>query len=189
MIKLITPLIFFVLLGFSGTTLAVPKTVIILRHAEEPPFGTELSEKGFLRAEKLADYFSSKTFQQNFGAIDFLMAVKPKDSSSSIRSYQTLLTSALRLHKTIDQQFLKDDTALLGKTILTAKEYDHKIIVIAWSHKKIGDLARSLGIKDLDLEWKNGVFDRFWVLQYKPNHQTLIFKDLPQKLLEGDSEN
>lgn len=186
---MIKPLLAFTLfLIINLSAVAVPKNVIILRHAEEPPKGRELSPRGFLRAEKLAEYFTADKFTQTFGAIDYLIAVKPKDLESSIRSYQTLYPTAKKTKKNILQLNIKDETYLLGKTLLTSPEYHQKTIVIAWSHKKIGDLTRALGIQDRDLEWRDGVFDRFWILQYKTDNQTIQFSDLPQKLLEGDAE-
>lgn len=181
-------LTFALLFSVNLSALAVPKNIIILRHAEEPPKGRELSPKGFLRAEKLAEYFTADKFTKTFGTIDFLIAVKPKDLESSIRSFQTLIPTAQRTKKSIIQSHLKDETELLGKTLLNSPEYHQKTIVIAWSHKKIGDLARSLGIQDQDLEWRDGVFDRFWILQYKTDNQSVQFSDLPQRLLEGDAD-
>lgn len=180
-------LLFLTLLNQS--VFALPKNVIIIRHAEEPPKGRELSAKGFLRAEKLADYFTADKFTKTFGAVDVLMAVKPKDLDSSIRSYQTLIPTAQKLKQNILQPYLKDETNLLGKTILSSSDYHQKTIVIAWSHKKIGVLSRALGIQDQDLEWRDGVFDRLWILQYKTDNQTIQFSDLPQKLLEGDASH
>ena len=56
--KLPLSLIFsFLCLGFSESSLAIPKNVIIIRHAEKPSGKMYLAPKGYERAAALPYYF------------------------------------------------------------------------------------------------------------------------------------
>jgi hypothetical protein len=70
--------------------------------------------------------------------------------------------------------------------VLTDPKYDGKVVLIAWHHGKIPELARALGAKDVPDKWDPAVFDRVWEITYKDN--AAIWKDRAQKALPGDSE-
>ena len=46
-----------ILVAISAQIVALPNQVIIIRHAEKPLIGNELSEKGFERSNALRFYF------------------------------------------------------------------------------------------------------------------------------------
>jgi hypothetical protein len=59
-------------------------------------------------------------------------------------------------------------------------------VLIAWHHGKIPELAQALGVKDAPDKWNSKVFDRVWEITY--DEKGVIWKDLPQKALPGDSD-
>jgi hypothetical protein len=70
--------------------------------------------------------------------------------------------------------------------VLTNPKYADKVVLIAWHHGKIPDLAKALGVQDAPAKWNSKVFDRVWQITY--DHGKATWKDLPQDALPGDSK-
>ncbi len=155
-----------------------PDQVIIIRHAEKPDRGDDLTWKGRERAAALAPLFQS-------GEIGTPVAIYARGASndhSSRRSVETVTPLARELKLNVNIHH--DDYVEMVKEILTKPEYDGKVVLICWSHKKIPDLATALGIVNPPA-WRGQVFDRLWIIKLKDGKATL--QDLPQRLLFGDS--
>ena len=67
------------------------------------------------------------------------------------------------------------------------RDYDGHMVLICWEHKVIPDIAAELGAEEAPHKWEGSVFDRTWVLTFKADHRC-TFKDLPQRLMYGDSK-
>ena len=136
-----------------------PREIWIIRHAEKPedkePKDPDLSPRGRERAEALATAIPA-----HFGRPDFLIAAKR--SAHSNRSFETLEPLAKHLHLEIDARFSDAEFAALAHEVLTEPKYADKIILIAWHHGKIPDLARALGVANPPAAWDGKAFDRVW---------------------------
>jgi phosphohistidine phosphatase SixA len=161
-----------------------PRIVLIIRHAEKPEEtqtvkDPNLSRRGFERADALA-----KVIPARFPIPDFLIATKK--SKSSNRPAETITPLSRALHENIEATFKDDDFEQVAHEVLADPKYAGKVVLIAWHHGKIPELARALGAKDAPDKWNAKVFDRVWELTYTDGAAT--FQDLPQEALPGDSE-
>jgi hypothetical protein len=167
---------------------ARPAQVILIRHGEKPADDAELhlSERGKKRAEALVDFFLTNPAMTNRGVPNVLIASKVTGNGHGQRPSETLQPLAEKLHLSVQTPFLAWDYAALAHQVLTSPEYDGKIVVICWVHEELTDLAAALGVK-LPPPWKGSVFDRAWVINWRGNKTKM--KDLPQRLLPGDSKH
>jgi len=162
---------------------AGPRIVMIIRHAEKPETGEKdpnLSPRGFERADALA-----KVIPDRFPRPDFLLATKR--SKGSNRPVETITPLAKAVHEEIESTFKDDDVAGVAHEVLTDPKFEGKVVLIAWHHGKIPELARALGVKDAPEKWNPAVFDRVWEITYENGVPS--WQDLPQKALPGDSQN
>ncbi|HKQ39486.1 MAG TPA: hypothetical protein VJ063_15520 [Verrucomicrobiae bacterium] len=163
-----------------------PKEIVILRHAEEPSGNSiHLSAKGQKRARALADFFQTNTVVTQFGPPVALFAPRPK-AGGSRRSVETLIPTSESLGQPIRQPFAQEQYAALARKILTTSAFKGKTVVIVWTHSYINDLAAALGVHPKPGDWKSRTYDRAWVILRSQGRMTL--KDIPQRLLPGDSK-
>jgi hypothetical protein len=163
-----------------------PKEIIILRHAEEPRGDSiHLSGKGQKRAEALAEFFQTNSVVTQFGTPVALFAPRPKPGRSR-RSVETIIPTSQALGLPIRQRFMQEQYGALARQILSAPSFKGKTVVIVWTHSYIDELAAALGVQPRPREWKSGVYDRAWVIIRSQGRMNL--KDIPQRLLPGDSK-
>jgi len=161
-----------------------PRMVMIIRHAEKPdntggPKDPNLSKRGFERAEALA-----KVIPEHFPRPDFLIATQKTEGSN--RPVETITPLATALHETIDTTFKEDEFEQAAHAVLTDPKYAGKVVLIAWHHGKIPELAKALSVKDAPATWDSKVFDRVWEITY--DDKGAVWKDVPENALPGDSE-
>jgi phosphohistidine phosphatase SixA len=158
-----------------------PKMVLIIRHAEKPETAGDpnLSQKGFERADALAH-----VIPDHFVKPDFLIATKK--SKGSARPIETITPLSKAIDEPIQSKFADEEIAAVANDVLTNPKYRGKIVLIAWHHGKIPDLAKALGATDAPKEWNSKVFDRVWQLTFTGD--AVQFTNLPQKALPGDSD-
>jgi len=163
-----------------------PGTIVIIRHAEEPSGNSiHLSPKGERRAEALATFFQTNAIVTRHGQAVALFAPKPKPQKSR-RSEETLLPTAEALNLSIREPFTEEQYPLLAKRILKDPGLKGKTVIIAWTHGSIAKLAAALGARSTPSRWKDSVYDRLYVITRSNGRVT--FRDLPQRLLPGDSK-
>jgi phosphohistidine phosphatase SixA len=156
-----------------------PRLVMIIRHAEKPEEkDPNLSPRGYERADALAHLIPT-----HFVKPDFLIATKR--SSGSNRPIETITPLSKAINEPIESEFSDEEVAEVAKQVLTDPRFRGKVILIAWHHGHIPELAKSLGATDAPKEWDSKVFDRVWELTYSDN--PVQFSNLPQKALPGDS--
>jgi phosphohistidine phosphatase SixA len=161
-----------------------PRIVMIIRHAEKPDESNgnkdpNLSKQGYDRADALA-----KVIPDHFQKPDFLIATKK--SKGSDRPIETITPLSKALHEEIQATFKDDEFADLAHEVLTDPKYAGKIVLIAWHHGKIPELAKALGVTNAPEKWDPKIFDRVWQITYE--NGTVNWKDLPQKALPGDAQ-
>src|SRR5690348_14777746 len=69
---------------------AIPARVLLIRHAEKPPTGNQLSIKGKERAAALAPFFAESREWQKYGKIAAIYAARPGKEEGSVRSQETV---------------------------------------------------------------------------------------------------
>jgi hypothetical protein len=175
-------------LAFTNPLLAEPAEVVIIRHAEKPEEGNELSLAGRERAAALSPYLLGNPDVIKFGRPVAIYAQAQKHASSSVRSIQTVQPLADALHLKINHAFERDDYKNMVAEINREKKYDGHTVVICWEHKVIPEIAEEFAADDAPQKWPGDAFDRTWVLTLKSGHRYKC-KDLPQKLMFGDSKN
>jgi hypothetical protein len=156
---------------------AKPAQIVILRHAEEPNKGDELSAKGWERAESLPPLFEHDADLSLFGKPVALYAAAPDKKGGSIRSIQTLTPLSKFYGLKIKTKYTKEETQEIAQKVLSKSEYDGKTVVICWSHKFIGDLVHGFD-SSTHLRWPDKAYDRFWILRFEGDR--IIFIDREQ---------
>jgi hypothetical protein len=141
-------------------------TVLIIRHAEKPDVGSELTAKGQQRAEEYAKYFRELKIDSRPVEPDYLAAAA--DSAASKRPRLTLEPLGKALGMTLDLRFkAKEDAKLAAE--LCAKPHGRNIL-ICWHHGKIPDLVKALGADPAKIlpngTWPDGEFGWVLVLRY-----------------------
>jgi hypothetical protein len=175
--------IFALLLGCS-LAFAGPTQVIIIRHAEKPPTGDDLNAKGRMRAAALVPYFLEAPEVLEFKTPVAIYAQKSTEDHKSRRPVDTVkgLAKALKMELI---EYPRKDAMVMVKDILAKPEYEGKMVLICWSHTGIPDMAKAFGVKEVP-EWSGATYDRNWIITFDKG--AVNFKNVPQKLMFGDSE-
>jgi len=166
--------------------IALPAQVVLFRHAETEEEGKNLSLRGLERAAALAPYFQGASKFLQFRLPIVLFAQGVKDASSTLKSIYTLLPLSYAIGVTIHTNFLHDQYMEMAQNIKTNPAFNGKLVIVCWSCDLLADIASVLGVKPKPLPWENSVYDRLWVITYKPKGD-IEFQDMPQRLLFGDS--
>lgn len=174
-----------VLLGMNSLE-ALPAQVIVIRHGEKPPEGDKLSLKGEERAAALAPFFLGTSTWQQFGSPVALFAQGISKENTSIRPIQTLQPLANALNQIVLSQYTRQEYQDMADDIKSNPDYEKGLVIVALEHDTIPLMVTALGGDCSKHKWRGDVFDRLWVVTYKPNGE-IDFQDLPQCLLFGDS--
>jgi phosphohistidine phosphatase SixA len=141
-----------------------PNSILLMRHAEktDDPLDPDLSEAGFARAERLADWFPHE-----LGRPDFLIA--SAISKHSARPFETIRPLAKALGLPIDATIADQDHAALAHELLTLHLYAGAAVLVCWHHGNIPYLAADLqapsgGYPD---PWDPRVFNLILQLDYE----------------------
>lgn len=179
----------------AGLAAAAPAQVILIRHAEKPASGNQLSEQGFRRAEALAWFFQTSSAVKKHGTPAAIYAAAPKHEDSSVRSIQTVQPLADALGLEPIAKFTRGQAHKLAVDIMENPAYNGRMVLVCWQHGNIYDIVLELAeyngssqaaLAALPGEWPDEVFDRVWILDLNRGKVT-GFKDIPQNLLPGDS--
>jgi hypothetical protein len=172
-----------VLLG-GQFALSAPAQVVIIRHAEKPPTGDDLNAKGRQRAAALTPYFLETPEVLEYKTPVAIYAQKSTESHKSRRPVDTIKGLAKALNQELIQ-YPREDAMVMIKDIMAKPEYEGKMVLICWSHTGIPDMAKAFGVKEVP-EWSGSVYDRTWIITF--NKGVASFKNVPQKLMYGDSD-
>lgn len=155
---------------------AAPAQVVLISHAEKQD--DVLSLKGKERAMALVPFFNGnpKVLSHGFPTIVY--------SAPTTDTMQTVKPLAENMKIAVVNKF--SDSKKVVSEILTNPDYEGKMVVICWSQKEMPQIASLLGAKKTPKKWSEEAHDRLWVLNFDEEGK-VSFKDLPQKLLYGDS--
>jgi hypothetical protein len=148
------------LLSFSQTGSNAPNLrVVIIRHAEKPPKGDNLTCQGLNRSLKLPGLLYSR-----FGipAYTYIPSVGKGKSTKHSRMFQTIIPMAVKYNLVINSKYDENDSAELAADILEKKG----LVLIVWQHSNIPAVARALGVKTDVLKWDDNDYDSIWVITF-----------------------
>lgn len=133
--------------------------VVIIRHAEKPEKGDNLSCQGQNRAVQLA-----QVLYQQFQLPDYIYvpSLDADKATSHSRMFQTITPFAVKYNLAINSKYQDDDYAGVASNVLKK----HGTVLMVWSHNSIPKLAKALGVKK-PADWKDSDFDSIWVLNYR----------------------
>ncbi len=176
----------FVLWQLVTDSFATPAQVVIIRHAEKPAVGRELSETGWERARSLPIFFKNNSIVAAYGDPVAIYGFSPQSNDGSIRGIQTVSFLAEQLRLTVNGNYTKTEYAKMVKKIMSNKDFEGKTVVICWQHSFLVRLALEFGAKDLvPTEWDDAIYNRAWVIRFNKNRVKEFF-DVPQLLLRDD---
>jgi phosphohistidine phosphatase SixA len=144
--------------------------ILMVRHAEKPDSGKELSVPGQERAHTYAIYFQNYVLNGTLLKLNYIFATA--DSSQSRRPRLTMEPLAKAMGMEIDDRYQENDYQKVANDILRNSKYDQSNIVICWHHGEILQLAAALGVDASKLPpeshwpsppWPGEVFG--WLLQ------------------------
>lgn len=174
---------------------AAPAQVVLIRHAEKPGHSNELSEQGFKRARALPRFFASEPAVTRYGPPAAIYAAAPKHEDSSIRSIQTVTPLAESLGLEIRADYTRGQVTKLARDIMENPAYEGRMVLVCWQHGAIPEIAWELARYGgsaaavqlaLPQGWPEEDFDRAWLLDLSRG-KVVSFKNIPQRLLPGDS--
>jgi len=161
-----------------------PATVLIVRHAEKLTDGRlDLSPVGFKRAGLMPKLFLPAGVRADLPMPQVLIATH--QSARSNRPVETITPLAEALKLPIETDLMDDEYGKLAANLLSGR-YAGKVVLVAWHHGKIPQLAEALGAKPPYKPWPDAQFDRIWRIDWVQGKAVLT--DLPQGLLPGDSK-
>lgn len=174
------------------------KKIMIVRHGEKPSDSihgvnvegqhdkNELSTKGWQRSGALIRFFNPMNGQCSDPALakpDAIFAAAPSEHVKSMRSQDTVgaLAESLGLH--INLKHTKGDEKKLVEDAFAT----HGVVLIAWEHNAILDIAnRILGNDETSPQkWPGSRFDLVWVFDHQS--EGWKFTQVPQLLLPDDN--
>ncbi len=183
------PFVFASSIGF-----AMPKQIILIRHGEEPTIGDEgttLSDIGRERAFSLEATFAGSEISQ-------VIALRQHKPNSSIRSIQTVmpiasnanlnllnvpcvLTHENKIHSvnTLSCPFDREETKDLAKALKAEASLNGQVVLIAWQHETLNDLANELAGEKVTEPWGDS-FDKYWTLDFQDDGSFHSFTESAQ---------
>jgi broad specificity phosphatase PhoE len=163
--------------------------ILIIRHAEKPETGMELTPAGVQRADAYTNYFRNLTVDAKPLKLDCLIATA--DSKNSHRPRLTLEPLGKTLGLPLDLRFKNKESEQLALELQTRPH--GKQILICWHHDQIPVLIRALGADPAKLlpegKWPDDVFS--WVMQLRYDQDGRLLpgetKRFSQDLMPGDA--
>jgi len=163
-----------------------PATILLIRHAEKLTDGRlDLSPVGFERAKRIPQLFGGAdgTAPHSLPRPEFLFATHV--SAKSNRPVETITPLSEAMKMPISSEVEDKEYAKLVKELMSGK-YAGRVVLVAWHHGTLPQLAEALGATVPYKPWPETQFDRVWRIDYKDGKAALT--DLPQGLFEGDSK-
>lgn len=131
--------------------------IIIIRHAEKPAQGDNLSCAGMDRALKLTAVLVAR-----FGTPNFLYAAAPSlgKATKSMRMLQTISPLAIKYNLPVNTNYSVEQTKGLAANIIKKSGN----VVVVWEHNELPQLLTALGVNAKKFKWKSDDFDSIWIV-------------------------
>jgi hypothetical protein len=166
---------------------AAPAQVLIIRHAEKPASGDDLSPAGFARARELVQYFERTPAVTQFGTPVAIYAMGFENGTSR-RAVETVTPLAQALRLPVRSQYLKDQVAPLVREIMSTPAYAGRTVLICWEHNVIPQIAQEFGVRNAPGSWSEDDYWDVWRLVFTGN-MVSHFDVFSQHLMPGDPAN
>ena len=142
-----------------------PLRVVIIRHAEKPDKGKNLSCQGQNRAAALP-----AVLYQKFGKPDYtyVPAVSNGKKTGHLRMFQTITPFATQYNLKVNSNYSVDAYGALAADILQRSG----TVLVVWEHSAINNIAKALGVKHPG-KWAGNDFDSIWIISYDKGNATL----------------
>jgi hypothetical protein len=179
------------ILGFAMAVQAMPAQVMIIRHAEkfEDRHRIHLSPQGQTRAKALVQFFRTDPRVLEHGLPAAIIAQRPSREKKSVRCEETIEPLAQALGQKAITNFAYGEVAKLVEWLRASREWDSKSVLICAAHMDIVPIAKALGAPNVRQPvWPHETYDRVWLIDFSSTDGTVTsFRDIPQRLLFGDS--
>ena len=139
--------------------------VVIIRHAEKPVAGDNLSCQGQNRALQLPAILAKKFIKPDY---TYVPALKSDKSTAHSRMFQTVTPLAVKYDLTINSKYRQNEYADVAKSVLKK----NGVVLMVWSHSEMPDLVRALGVDNAP-KWADEDFDSIWLVTYANGKATL----------------
>ena len=161
-------------------------TILVIRHAEKPVVGMELTPAGTARAQAYVGYFAGFHGEGQPLKLDHLYCTA--DSKGSHRPRLTIEPLAQALKLPLDNRFAAKDAEGLGRDIRSAAH--GQVLLICWHHGDIPAVLQALGADPATVlphgKWPDAVFDWVIELRYDAEGRLRDTRLIPEKLMPGD---
>lgn len=139
--------------------------IVIIRHAEKPSNGDNLSCQGQNRALQLSAVLHQKF---NIPAAIYVPSLKSEDETKHSRMFQTITPFAIKYNVAINSKYSADENEKIVKSVFKK----HGTVLMVWEHSAIQSLASSLGVKNPP-DWADADFDSIWLVNYSHGNAQL----------------
>ncbi len=192
----------------------LPQQIYVLRHAEKPPaplpgqselssgppFGVDvdgnrnaysLSPEGWQRSGALTALFSPAVAPKvGLRTPTALYATAYGDAAvtKNHRPYQTILGLSRRLGLSIQSPDPLGQEAAFADAVLSSGA---EVVLICYEHHRIPALVQSFPTVDgtaIPAAWPDDRYDVIWTFALNPDGGHYVFSQVPQQLLDGDSD-
>jgi hypothetical protein len=157
--------------------------VLVIRHAEKPEVGNDLSAEGVERARAYVHYFY--TFQLDGKPLKLDALFAARDSKNSSRPRLTLEPLGKALDIPVDCVFKSKEPEALAHE-LESRPHGNNML-ICWHHEEIPDLLRALGADPATLlpegQWPGHVYG--WVIELRYDHEGHLKPSECKRIKEG----
>jgi hypothetical protein len=140
--------------------------VVIIRHAEKPDNGDNLSCKGFNRSLALTSVLYNKFKLPNK---IFVSEVGNGKTTNQLRMLETIAPFAIKYNINIDTRFNVNDAKDVAAAILKTNGY----ALVVWQHDKINNIVKALGADTKNMKWSDADYDSIWIVDFKNGKATL----------------
>jgi len=159
--------LFQLVLSKSNITFFTNRKVILIRHAEKPSFGNDLSERGWLRAECISELFQkNKTLTPKKIYAQRAANHKKEDENlpDSRRQIQTVGPLARALNLVVDDTFHASEVKELAKSI-SELPLDINPVLISWNHEDMRKFLINFGMNYRTApKYPKNRYDLIWVI-------------------------
>ena len=187
----------------------LPQQICVIRHGEKPadppapgpPFGVDvdgnqnahsLLPRGWQRCGALAALFDPAAGALPAGLRTPTALYSPSygaaGKTQAHRTYQTIQGLAGRLGLPIQSPVPEGQEPALAQSILAS---GGQVVLICWEHHHIPALAQAIPTIEattIPAAWPGHRFDVIWTFGLDPATQRYTFGQVPQQLLEGDTD-
>jgi hypothetical protein len=133
--------------------------VVIIRHAEKPLNGDNLTCQGLNRSLHLPAVIFSK-----FGIPKYTYTPSLGLGTATVhaRMFETVIPLAVKYNLVINSQFSEINSAGVAADII-GKE---GTVLLVWEHRAIPSIVRSLGVHNFTLTWGDNDYDSIWIINF-----------------------